>query len=235
MNCALCLQEKELCRSHIIPEFLYKPFYDSKHRYTGIHSDEKITLHQSGAYEELLCRGCEEKLNKHETYVSRHLANLHVNFNTLQIGELFHFNIDYKSGKLFFMSVLWRMSISAHSFFKDFSITLYNESLRKLILADDPGNVSTFGCFALIPLINGKFIQDWHINPHTAKIKADDVCCVVIGGICYIFFLSLKDGSKDGTQFFIQSNGQWVIASDDARNVPLIYDVLKGARDILDK
>jgi hypothetical protein len=32
MPCALCLQEVELRRSHIIPKFLYETLYDDKHR-----------------------------------------------------------------------------------------------------------------------------------------------------------------------------------------------------------
>ena len=32
MKCKLCLKENKLSRSHIIPEFFYKPLYDEKHR-----------------------------------------------------------------------------------------------------------------------------------------------------------------------------------------------------------
>ena len=32
MPCALCHEERDIRNSHIIPEFLYEPLYDEKHR-----------------------------------------------------------------------------------------------------------------------------------------------------------------------------------------------------------
>jgi len=32
MVCRLCQKEKPLVQSHVIPEFLYRPLYDEKHR-----------------------------------------------------------------------------------------------------------------------------------------------------------------------------------------------------------
>jgi len=70
--CRLCLHESELRNSHIIPEFVYKPIYDEKHRFDviarakEIRNDEK----QKGLREHLLCQSCETKLSQHERYVS---------------------------------------------------------------------------------------------------------------------------------------------------------------------
>lgn len=36
MKCRLCEQNKDLRNSHIMPEFLYKPLYDSNNRMAGI-------------------------------------------------------------------------------------------------------------------------------------------------------------------------------------------------------
>lgn len=43
-NCKLCLKEKELMFSHIIPEFFYEPMYDEKHRFMQISTIQEIPL-----------------------------------------------------------------------------------------------------------------------------------------------------------------------------------------------
>jgi hypothetical protein len=35
-KCALCRQERPLRKSHVIPEFMFGPLYDEKHRFYGI-------------------------------------------------------------------------------------------------------------------------------------------------------------------------------------------------------
>ncbi len=57
-DCALCLEERKLKNSHIIPEFVYKALgvYDEKHRFGGFSTDpdDKVTTHQKGFREYLL-------------------------------------------------------------------------------------------------------------------------------------------------------------------------------------
>ena len=36
--CPLCNARSELLRSHVIPEFLFRPLYDDKHRYSILSS-----------------------------------------------------------------------------------------------------------------------------------------------------------------------------------------------------
>jgi hypothetical protein len=70
--CRLCHSEGEELRfSHILPEFLYKPLRDEKHRYIGLkYSQEtgaKRVLLQKGIREYLLCGNCEQVLAKYQT------------------------------------------------------------------------------------------------------------------------------------------------------------------------
>src|SRR5437870_3517058 len=73
MNCALCQQVAELCDSHIVPEFFYKPLYDSKHRFFRISSspEKHDTTLQKGLRERLLCQQCETRLSRYEGYFKR--------------------------------------------------------------------------------------------------------------------------------------------------------------------
>ncbi len=73
MPCALCQLNKPLRRSHIVPEFMYKPMYDFIHRFQGLslNVSERPQTHQKGLREELLCHDCEQLLaNKYENYAA---------------------------------------------------------------------------------------------------------------------------------------------------------------------
>ena len=75
MICKLCCENKDLRRSHIIPEFLYRNLgiYDDKNRFKVISSNPKkrVKYEQKGFREYLLCDNCEEKIQKWEDYVAR--------------------------------------------------------------------------------------------------------------------------------------------------------------------
>ncbi len=62
-TCRLCGKTRKLRRSHILPEFLYRPLYDGKHRYFVVSAatDSNFSL-QSGLTERLLCGDCEQQL-----------------------------------------------------------------------------------------------------------------------------------------------------------------------------
>ena len=121
MSCALCQKAKKLCKSHIISELFYKPLYDSKHRFRAIHSSiSKISRHQKGFKELLLCDNCEQKLSKYENYVGRILLKQYPRILKMKVRDIVHFSIDYKKSRLFYLSILWRMSIASHEYFQYF-------------------------------------------------------------------------------------------------------------------
>src|SRR5262245_52027646 len=70
MNCALCGLEQPLCKSHILPEFIYRPLYDENHR-VHVLSTMKVRprpMEQRGISEKLLCSDCESQISKYERY-----------------------------------------------------------------------------------------------------------------------------------------------------------------------
>jgi len=92
--CKLCLHEKELRHSHILPEFMYQNLYDQapKRFYTlTVNLDKaeesKKKIEQKGIREYLLCGDCEVQLSKFENYAAetiyaKNLADsLHKNMN----------------------------------------------------------------------------------------------------------------------------------------------------------
>src|SRR4051794_32678372 len=70
--CRLCGSNDELRDSHIIPEFMYQPLYDDKHRAFSVSIDgtAKESVIQKGLREKLLCQVCETRLSKLEHYAA---------------------------------------------------------------------------------------------------------------------------------------------------------------------
>lgn len=87
MACALCLADRPLRESHIIPEFMYQALYDDIHRFHVLSKEpqERNKLFQKGLREALLCDDCEQYMGRYERYMSLFLG-----------GEL---DLEYETGQ----------------------------------------------------------------------------------------------------------------------------------------
>src|SRR5680860_660682 len=73
--CKLCGTSAAIVKSHILPEFVYQNLYDPQHRFLdlGSSNEKTLTIQQKGLRERLLCKDCEIKLCKYESYAAPHL------------------------------------------------------------------------------------------------------------------------------------------------------------------
>ncbi|MEI6333114.1 MAG: hypothetical protein WCS87_01015 [Methylococcaceae bacterium] len=142
MTCRLCTLDKELQNSHIIPEFLYKPLYDDKHRAQRLskigeqQEYKKRKLLQKGLREKLLCFDCEQLLNdRYEKYFkqlwfdekalpSKFGADTEIKLNGLNYGKF----------KLFHLSILFRASVSSLPEFEQVTLGVHEKSLREMLI-----------------------------------------------------------------------------------------------------
>lgn len=158
-SCALCLRDAILCDSHVIPEFVYKPLYSEKRRMVGLLATDdslKRKYIQKGLREKLLCSKCEDLINtRYEqpslsywrkiTAVNKH-PHPTLSMSIVSGGDLgpsvklLRFRgFNYTQFKLFLLSVLWRSSVSSLPEFWQVKLGRHEESLRKMLLASDPG------------------------------------------------------------------------------------------------
>ncbi len=141
--CALCLSVKPLCKSHVVPEFCYKPAYDAKHRlveYDPV-TRQKTGLPQKGLYCRLLCADCERLINdEYEKPFLKYWRNGEV-LAPLVTEELVVLDgIDYAKFKLFHLSVLFRAHASDLSNFADIHLGPHAETIRQMVLSGDCGD-----------------------------------------------------------------------------------------------
>ena len=119
--CALCKKTADLQNSHIIPEFFYKLVYDKqpkRFRVMSANPAEPDRFEQKGLREYLLCRDCEQKLNRWETYAKTAFVDGRGIGVVHQADAVVFHKLEYKTFKLFQLSLLWRMSVSTFGLFQ---------------------------------------------------------------------------------------------------------------------
>ena len=219
MKCRLCLQEKKIIDSHIIPEYFYIPLYSKEKpkRFYIITNDpdKKKKIEQTGFREKLLCHECDNLLiGKHERYAKDIIHNILSRIKSKLILRLLTLNdIDYKSFKLFQLSILWRVSISSLYEFSKINLSDYeNDTLRRMILEQYPGEPKDFGCQLVYPVFKNKIIRRT-IKPEIIIPPEDPI---IIGNyeayrmffnqLHWIFFITDKD-SGIYSELFLSKSG----------------------------
>jgi hypothetical protein len=140
MNCRLCLKNRSLQNSHIVPEFLYVSGYDEKHRQIDVQAGRSgFKYIQKGLREPLLCAECEQLLNReYETYFHRFWYRTVRLPKTTRQAAIHLPNFDYSRFKLFHLSILWRASVSSLEEYSQVSLGEYEEPIRKMLIDKQP-------------------------------------------------------------------------------------------------
>ena len=154
--CKLCGRTKPLCRSHVVPEFAYRPIKNAKGQiYAAGRKTKKV---QTGYSERLLCVCCEQRLNAYETaFKKAWMDTIPSDFRHLRtraLEDVISVDIpDYATFKLFHLSVLWRAAVS--SGFKiggGISLGRYEAEIAQMLRDGDPGRPGDFPFFGVLNL-----------------------------------------------------------------------------------
>lgn len=225
--CRLCLEQKPLRRSHIIPEFLYETIYDETGRmFVRSAIGKPISeTRQVGYREYLLCADCETQIGKWERYVS-HVWRNKVQLDSHRQGSLMVIEgLDYRQFKLFQMSVLWRAAISKLQPFSGVNIGPHEERLRQLLFASNPGQQNDYPCTMTMLLLEDKPAIDMFIEPTWCKpMLHGSAYRFVFGGFLWVYNLSGIPLAV--RQLAISETGTLSVFVDDAGEIHFISDVI---------
>jgi hypothetical protein len=189
-RCRLCDHERSLIDAHIIAEVWFRRLA----RFGGINRILKEVEYpkraRSGIYDSgILCAECDGVFSPWENY-AQELLNFELSHfqPVLSNGAPVAFTceiFDYSKLKLFFISLLWRASISTHPFFQKVDIGPYEARAKALISAKDPGDPMEFGVllqkfddeagqpiFDPVPIrINGVRLYRFYLGGYVIHIK----------------------------------------------------------------
>jgi hypothetical protein len=153
---------------------LFDSMRDEKNRIISISSDPAVRekLIQSGPKEPMLCAECDNvRLGRLENYGRTCMEGGKADIKTQDAGHtLFLRNLDYPTLKLFFVSLLWRMSVSEHPFFRHVDLGPYEERARQMLMTLDAGGPNEFAVLCIAPFLSGGGpIGSWMQSPSRLK------------------------------------------------------------------
>jgi len=233
-TCRLCHAVSELKESHIIPRSIIKLIRDETldNRFYELHNKLYQTI-QDWPKEYLLCYDCEQKIGRYEKYFKE---AIHLSRHGIEIKHNRQFavidNLDYSKLKLFFLSMLWRMSISSRTEFENVNIGDNEETIRKMIVKEEPGKSSEYPVNAIIPLFNGKPEEAWSTTALVSESRPP-VYAIVIGGILYYISTARQNNSFLAEPFMslipellLNESGRWVIPLADLNSIPCLREFI---------
>jgi hypothetical protein len=223
--CALCQLPKILKKSHIVPEFMYQGMYDSKHRFLSISRDvsDRPRMHQKGFYEPLLCGDCEEKFSRYEGYAANVFYNNGAPSSTIEGSFITLRSVDYKKLKLFFLSLLWRFSVTTLNELKGASIGKHSEKLRMMLKSEDPGKELEYPFLLTAVMWQGNHIGDFIAPPMCAKLDAHHIWSFVVAGIVMSFYVSSHPQTHIPKEAFLDLAGTLRIDRKEITKIPYLH------------
>lgn len=215
--CRLCLQARELCKSHIIPNFMYGDLKDEDNKFYVVNlKDLSSKLRDTGEFERLLCRDCEGIISRYETYAKAVIygqkmpAGVAKNVSTNEHGVklMTVTGIDYEKFKLFQLSLLWRSSVSKRDLFCQVDLGKYEEDIRQRLLSGQPGEASDYACSMMFMADETEVsAREVITEPMRVRDKNGYRYAFDIGGIMYYFYVS-PDAKKDARLFVSAAIGK---------------------------
>ncbi len=189
--CKLCLQKKKLIKAHIIPEGFFR-LLRSGNLSPEMHSNSPGSFPkrmQVGTYDStVLCSECDQKMAPWDDYGQQVMIHRFPEAVEISVqGKTVAWKIekfDYRRLKLFFMSVLWRASVSKQTFYKRISLGPFEDRLRTMILNEDPGDSQDF----VVVLARFEDVQvTAMLDPHPEKYDGISFCRFYLSGfVAYI-------------------------------------------------
>jgi hypothetical protein len=189
----MCKLDRVLRNSHIVPEFLYKPVYEEKHRTRLFrYGDTRDKLIQKGLRERLLCSDCEQHIQEFEDYFARYWYQTRPIPERITNDELLLRGIDYRRFKLFVLSVVWRASVSRLPELSSTGLGPHEVPIRRMILEGDPGTRDDYPIYAgliIDPETQGLWDQVIMV-PLRIRVGPHWACRSVFGGASWTVLTS---------------------------------------------
>lgn len=190
MICKFCQQEKKLIKAHVIPESFFRRLRDGENPPRLLTAKEGIYPKRAskGVYDpNILCIDCERQFGDWDNYGQKFLAEEPIGepkvIGSKIVGyEVPHYN--YPELKLFFISLVWRASVSTHPFYERIRLGPHEEVVKRLVEHRDPGDAEDFSVIlARFDHPLGASILD----PHPEKIYQVNYCRFYLAGyIAYV-------------------------------------------------
>ena len=190
MNCKGCGENKKLIKAHIIPKSFYMDLRGDANHLNVVPSDKDVRESRSniGDYDQnILCKECDSIIESYDDYGKKVLLDDNPNLVPYyRNGELLGWELsEFNSTrlKLFFLSILWRASISSRHFFRRITLGEYEDVLKELIWSGGDDGNRTFGVIlAKFLPANIAGVEKSILDPDNLQIEERNYYRLYLGG-----------------------------------------------------
>jgi hypothetical protein len=239
MNCKYCQQEKKLIKAHVIPESFFR-------RLCVGESPPRLLTEKEGIYPKraskgvydpnILCIDCERLFGDWDNYGQKFLTVDPIGEPKVVGSKIVGYEVphlNYPDLKLFFVSLVWRASVSEHPFYERIRLGPYEEVAKRLIEHRDPGDAEIFS------VILARFdhpLGTAILDPHPEKINQVIFCRFYLAG--YIAYIKVdKRPTPEPFNKLILRDGMpaSIICRtlENSKELPLIQQIAKVANQRL--
>ena len=233
MPCRFCDQHKTLVRAHIIPKGFFRRLRDGQNAPQLLSNVENAFPKRApiGVYDaEILCGDCESRFGDWDQYAQELLAEspassvkLHHNG---QVAAWEVAKYDYDKLKLFFVSLLWRASVSVQSFYGRVRLGQHEAQAKELIVNQEPGSPDDFAVtLSKFDHILGETILD----PHPEKWEGVNYYRFYLGGYVAYIKADKRPAPHPLADFALSPAGPLRIIArhlERSKELPLIKDIM---------
>jgi len=216
MICKLCHSEEKLQNSHVISEFLFKPLYNDENKFMGVTGvgNKGWRPLQKGLREKLFCTGCEGLLNdKYEKPFYKEWIVSNKLPNPFNFDHPIIVSVDYRSFKLFHLSILFRASVSTLPTFSKVNLGLHQEIIREMLLNNNPGNYWQYPIIGIVVRHNkNNSIPPIITMPFQGRLLGHVFYSIVYAGVEWNIFVS-SHRNADIEDAALASSGRIVLDS----------------------
>ncbi|MCO6358852.1 hypothetical protein BXY85_1324 [Roseivirga pacifica] len=195
----------------------------------------------AGFWERLLCRDCEEKLQKledyaaHVLYGSKKFAPINCQSLVSKDGITYKecFNIHYTKFKVFLLSLIWRMSITTEDFFKEVDLGIHEEAMRMIILNFDTLSSDKYPVLIMDIGSQNKIIKGTMESPRRHRKSYKTYYSLKLSGFMYIFYITKDSIDESFLPLCINETEKLTIVNSSGYTTTKFLKELKKASDKL--
>jgi len=234
MSCKGCGENKKLIRAHVIPESFF----------VGLKSDGKAPLLVAdelqypkrtpiGVYDKnILCHDCEQKFQDLDSYGQQILLKTALESGTIKGTVYYKIPIvNYELLKLFFVSILWRASISSQPYYSKVNLGKYEEVAKDNVWNRVYENAEDFS-FVLAKFTDEKFGTAM-LNPRRLRFSGVNYYIFYLFGFILYIKVDQRKTPPIFSPFMMRENQDLIVVGRDifkSKELKAMHEVVNNTQ-----
>jgi hypothetical protein len=111
--------------------------------------------------------------------------------------------LNYSRMKLFLLSMLWRMGVSNHHFFRGVALGGEERRLRRMLLSNEPGEADRHACQLRLIQFRGSLLANYQSEPWQFTFRGRRCCSFFSTGIRFDFMVSHHRAPRENAEHYV--------------------------------